>query len=55
MWVLRRYTLEEWLEINRAENDRIWGEGNWVMCSKLGCIHNRKPCFHHREAKFSHG
>lgn len=44
-----------WYASNREENDRIWGEGEWVMCALRGCVHGDKPSFHHREAKFSHG
>ena len=37
-----------WLRF-RGLNDRIWGEGNWVMCPR--CLDGlEQPSFHHKNA-----
>jgi hypothetical protein len=31
-----------------AENDRIWGKGNWVQCNR--CLDSfKKPSYHHKD------
>jgi hypothetical protein len=34
-----------------AENDRIWGPGEWILCLRPLCESpDGKPTFHHKDA-----
>lgn len=38
------------LERFRELNDRIWGEGNWIVCGTCPPDDKRWPPFHHKDA-----
>lgn len=47
-FIRRWFADPEW---HVRENDRIWGEGNWILCLRDQCrTPDGLPTFHHIEA-----